>query len=95
MDFFGIGPLEVLFILLIALIIFGPGKLPEIGRVMGRTMRTLKKASFDLTAQVAKEIEEKEKESTAGQTRKSSTQTEQSAAPPPSKVEPQRKNERR
>ena len=58
MDFFGIGPMEILLILVIALIILGPGRLPEIGRTLGKTMRTLKKATFDLTNQVTKEIEE-------------------------------------
>jgi len=81
MDFFGVGPMEILLILVVALIIFGPGKLPEIGRVMGRAMRTLKKASFDLTAQVTKEIEGKENDHPPGQTRKSRTQTGESVKP--------------
>ena len=77
MDFFGIGPMEILLILIVALIIFGPGKLPEIARVMGRTMRTLRKATFDLTAQVTKEMEGKEND----QKRKSTPQTGVSAKP--------------
>lgn len=81
MDFFGIGPMEILLILVVALIIFGPGKLPEIGRVMGRAMRTLRKASFDLTAQVTKEMEGKENDHPSGQTRKSRTQTGKSVKP--------------
>lgn len=60
MDFFGVGPLEVLLILAIALIVLGPRRLPEIGRTLGRTVRVLRKASFDLTAQVNKELEEEE-----------------------------------
>jgi len=43
MDFFGIGFGEVLLILVIALIIWGPKRLPEIARTMGRTVRTLKR----------------------------------------------------
>ena len=81
MDFFGIGPMEILVVLIVALIIFGPGKLPEIGRVMGRAMRTLKKASFDLTAQVTKEMEGKENDHPPGQTQKSGTQTGESVEP--------------
>jgi len=91
MDFFGIGPLEILLILLIALIIFGPGKLPEIGRTLGRTMRTLKKASFDLTAQMTKEIEGREEDHTPSQKRKSSPQTKESGNPA-GKIEPQHRN---
>lgn len=62
MDFFGIGPLEVLLILIVALIVFGPGRLPEIARTLGKTIRAVRKATFDLTAQVTKEFEgEKER----------------------------------
>ncbi len=57
MDLFGIGPLEILLVLIVALIIFGPEKLPEIGRTIGKTVRGLKNAASDLTAQVTREIE--------------------------------------
>ena len=60
MDFFGIGMGEILLILVIALIIWGPGRIVQIGRTLGRIMRTLRKASFDLTTQITKELEEKE-----------------------------------
>ncbi|MFC2002487.1 twin-arginine translocase TatA/TatE family subunit [Chloroflexota bacterium] len=61
MDFFGIGTGEVLLILIVALIVFGPGRIVEIGRTLGRMMHTLKKASSDLTAQVTKELDGEEK----------------------------------
>jgi len=57
MGFFGIGTWEILLILVLALIVWGPGKLPEIARTMGKTVRALRKASFDLTNAVTKEIE--------------------------------------
>lgn len=57
MDFLGIGPWEILLILIIALIILGPGKLPEIARTMGKTVRAIKKASADLTTAVTRELE--------------------------------------
>ena len=57
MDLFGIGPLEILLILIVALLVFGPEKLPEIGRTIGKTVRAFRKAAFDLTAQVTREIE--------------------------------------
>ena len=59
MDFFSIGFGEALVILVVALIVFGPGRIVEIGRTLGKITRTLRKASFDLTAQVTKELEEK------------------------------------
>jgi sec-independent protein translocase protein TatA len=39
---FGIGPLEILILLLVALIVFGPKRLPEMGRSLGRGMREFK-----------------------------------------------------
>jgi sec-independent protein translocase protein TatA len=39
-----IGPAEVLVILVLALLIFGPQKMPEIGRQVGRAMREFRKA---------------------------------------------------
>ncbi|MCG8346872.1 MAG: twin-arginine translocase TatA/TatE family subunit [Chloroflexales bacterium] len=41
MNFFGLGPLEILFIIIIGLIVFGPEKLPEIGRFAGRQLAKL------------------------------------------------------
>ena len=57
MGFLGIGTGEILLILILALIILGPGKIPEIARTLGRTIRAIKKASSDLTATVTRELE--------------------------------------
>jgi len=62
MDFFGMGMGEILLVLVIALIIWGPGRIVEIGRTLGKTVRTLRKASSDLTTQISKELDGKEKD---------------------------------
>ena len=41
------GPWEVGFILLIVLIIFGPGKLPQLGESMGKAIKSFRKSSDD------------------------------------------------
>ena len=44
---FNIGPAELIVIFLVALLIVGPKRLPEIGRTIGKAMRELRKASDD------------------------------------------------
>ena len=55
---FGIGAPELVVILIIALIIFGPGKLPEIGAAVGKGIRDFKK-SFDGVEDDLKRVETK------------------------------------
>jgi len=45
---FNIGPTELIVILIIALIVFGPKRLPEIGRTVGKSLREFRRASQDL-----------------------------------------------
>jgi sec-independent protein translocase protein TatA len=44
---FGLGTTELILILVIVLIIFGVGKLPDIGSGLGKAIRNFKKASGD------------------------------------------------
>ncbi|PIE70028.1 MAG: twin-arginine translocase TatA/TatE family subunit [Deltaproteobacteria bacterium] len=44
---FGLGPMELTIILLIVLIIFGAGRLPEIGAGIGKGIRNFKKGAFE------------------------------------------------
>jgi sec-independent protein translocase protein TatA len=46
---FGLGMQELIIILVIALLVFGANKLPEIGRGLGRGIREFRKASSELT----------------------------------------------
>jgi sec-independent protein translocase protein TatA len=59
----GVGPTELVIILFIILVIFGAGKLPEIGGALGKGIKNFKKATrepdeIDITPS-SKEIEEK------------------------------------
>lgn len=55
---FGLGVPELLVILLIGLIVFGPGKLPSIGSAVGKSLREFKTAVNDTTAPVKEAAEE-------------------------------------
>ena len=62
--FGSIGMPELIIILVIALIIFGPRKLPELGKSLGRSLNEFKRASTDLQNTLEQEIrleEQKEK----------------------------------
>ena len=60
MNILGIGPAELLLVFVIALIVFGPGKLPELARTMGKAMRQLRRMSLEVTAEFAKELQDME-----------------------------------
>ena len=53
---FNIGPGELIVILILALVLLGPEKLPEMARTVGRGMRELRRATEDLKDQVESEF---------------------------------------
>ncbi len=53
---FGLGPTELFIILFVIILLFGPKRLPELGRGIGKTIRELRKA------QEGKDEEEEEEE---------------------------------
>ena len=63
--FGSIGMPELIIILVIALIIFGPRKLPELGKSLGRSLNEFKKASTDLQNTLEQEIKIEEQKETA------------------------------
>jgi len=57
---FGIGMPELLIIMVIILIIFGAGKLPEIGAGMGKAIRNFKGATSEIEHKIPEKIEAEE-----------------------------------
>ncbi len=52
-----IGGQEILFVLLLAFLIFGPRKLPQIGRSLGRALAELRRATQEFRSGLEREIE--------------------------------------
>lgn len=52
---FGLGLPELLLILVIGLVFFGPGKLPDVGKAIGKSMREFKTALNDVKQEIAEE----------------------------------------
>ena len=63
MNFLGMGPMELMVILVLALVVFGPGKLPEIAGQVGRVVRDFRRMTGDLSSEfnrtLSLEIEER------------------------------------
>lgn len=94
MNFFNIGPMELILVLVLALIVFGPTKLPEIAKGLGKAVSDFQKASQGLTEGLNRELsasttpptEKQPDEPTTsgpGQPPVSQPAQEQSAAPAP------------
>jgi len=58
----GVGPWELVIILVIVLIVFGVGKLPEVGRGLGKGIREFKEASDKPVVTDGEKKEEEKKE---------------------------------
>ena len=71
-----IGMPELIIILVIALIIFGPRKLPELGKSLGRSLNEFKKASTDLQNTLEQEIKLEEQKEQAAKVRQRDTPTD-------------------
>jgi TatA/E family protein of Tat protein translocase len=52
MEIFGIGPMELILVLIIALTVFGPDKLPEIGAKLGKAMRSMREATHEFSQEI-------------------------------------------
>ena len=54
--FGSVGPTELILIFIVALLVFGPKKLPEIGKSVGKAIREFKKASDEIKGRIEDEI---------------------------------------
>ena len=57
---FNVGPAEILVILLLALIVFGPKRLPEIGKTVGKGLREFRQATQDVKDELSRTISDEE-----------------------------------
>ena len=62
--FSGIGVTELILILVIALVVFGPGKLPDVGRALGKSIREFRNAEKNIVENVTVEEEKKSTDNT-------------------------------
>ncbi|MGM9561994.1 MAG: twin-arginine translocase TatA/TatE family subunit [Phascolarctobacterium sp.] len=64
---FGLGLPELLLILVIGLVFFGPGKLPDVGKAIGKSMREFKAALNEEDAAIKKAVAIENKAAEAAQ----------------------------
>lgn len=70
----GIGGPELLVILVIALLVFGPKRLPEFGRTIGKGLSEFRRASNDLKRSLEEEVAAEESRTRRIETRHDTTQ---------------------
>ncbi len=60
MNVFGVGLPEIAVIAALALLVFGPKRLPEIGRTLGKTLKGFQSASSEFEKELKKAMDEKD-----------------------------------
>ena len=58
MPFINGGHIWLILALIVVLVIFGPGKLPELGSAVGKTIKAFKKSTEDLKSEMSKKDDE-------------------------------------
>jgi sec-independent protein translocase protein TatA len=87
-------PFWLIILLAIVLIIFGPGKLPELGGAVGRGIREFRKASNEIREEVTSSVHDKEPSGTATTTTTTTntTPTPATSSAADHKAEPEKKS---
>ena len=57
MNIFGIGLPEIIVILILGLLIFGPKRLPQLGKTIGKTLRGIQTASKEFENEINKNLQ--------------------------------------
>ena len=70
MNVFGIGLPEMALIFILALLVFGPKKLPEIGKTLGKTIKGFQEASKEFESEFKREAEALQETATSTMTAK-------------------------
>lgn len=74
---------EILLILLVGLMIFGPKRLPEMGRTIGKSLKEFRRAASDLRAEFDVDLEEEPRASVEERAERLAAKDKTSAAEPP------------
>ena len=78
-----IGMPELILIFIVALLVFGPKKLPELGKSLGRGLAEFKKASEDLKKTIEDEIEQGKQEADSVKKQVADVRSTLTTVPPP------------
>lgn len=60
MEFLGVGPLEFFVIAIVALLVIGPSKLPDLARQVGRASRSFRQAAQEFQHEMRREMDEEQ-----------------------------------
>jgi len=82
-----VGVQEMVVIFIVALVLFGPKKLPELGRTIGKAITEFRRASSDLKASFEREMHNLERETDALKEQQTQQQAIASAMPHPSEYD--------
>ena len=74
---------EILLILLVGLMIFGPKRLPEMGRTIGKSLKEFRRAASDLRAELDVDLEEEPRASVEQRAERLAARNEATPAEPP------------
>jgi sec-independent protein translocase protein TatB len=85
---FGIGSTELIIILIVALIVIGPAKLPEMAKSLGKALGEFRRVSTDVKRTIEMEAEQSEQKEKTAQAKKELFPDEAKVEPQPAEPKP-------